>query len=204
MAGHKGALWMTATTRGVTAHGSMPELGVNAAYKAARAICRLEEFDFDVPQHHALGTPTLNVGTVHGGLNINSVPDRIEIGVDVRSVPGVDHRALRDRLAGYLGDEVELTPFLDVPAIYTDPRDAWMRTVADVMADVTGERAPPRTATFFSDASILTPLYGGAPTVILGPGEPSMAHQTNEYCRIERIEQALEAYGRLIRSWCGL
>ena len=37
LVGHKGALWLEAVTTGVTAHGSMPEKGVNAVYKAARA-----------------------------------------------------------------------------------------------------------------------------------------------------------------------
>ncbi len=41
--GHKGALWLRARTSGVTAHGSMPERGVNAIYKAARAALRLEQ-----------------------------------------------------------------------------------------------------------------------------------------------------------------
>ena len=46
--GHKGAIWLKARTTGVTAHGSMPEEGVNAVYKAARAIGRLEDFDFNI------------------------------------------------------------------------------------------------------------------------------------------------------------
>ncbi|MFQ5764853.1 MAG: M20 family metallopeptidase, partial [Rhodospirillales bacterium] len=74
--GHKGALWLKARSRGVTAHGSMPERGINAIYKAARAITRLEDFDFNVARHEVLGKPTLNVGTVEGGMNINSVPDQ--------------------------------------------------------------------------------------------------------------------------------
>src|SRR5260221_3791970 len=31
--------------RGVSAHGSMPELGVNAIYKAVRAVSKLESFE---------------------------------------------------------------------------------------------------------------------------------------------------------------
>ena len=34
LVGHKGALWFEAVTKGVTAHGSMPEKGINAVYKA--------------------------------------------------------------------------------------------------------------------------------------------------------------------------
>ena len=74
LVGHKGALWLNAHTKGVTAHGSMPEEGDNAIYKAARVISKLEDFDFNVARHEMLGAPTLNVGTVHGGININSVP----------------------------------------------------------------------------------------------------------------------------------
>src|SRR6185295_17569674 len=72
LVGHKGALWLEATTRGVTAHGSMPERGDNAIYKASAAISRLRKFDFEAPPHALMGTPTLNVGTIRGGLNVNS------------------------------------------------------------------------------------------------------------------------------------
>src|SRR5262245_41396464 len=62
--GHKGALWLRAHASGVTAHGSMPERGVNAVYKAARAALKLEQFRFDTPPHAVLGAPTLNLGTL--------------------------------------------------------------------------------------------------------------------------------------------
>ncbi len=42
LVGHKGALWIEAQFKGVSAHGSMPEKGVNAIYKAARALVQLE------------------------------------------------------------------------------------------------------------------------------------------------------------------
>jgi succinyl-diaminopimelate desuccinylase len=48
----------------------------------------------------------------------------------------------------------------------------------------------------------LSLAYGAPPTVILGPGEPQMAHQTDEYCVLERIHQAVGAYEELIRRWC--
>ncbi|WP_046867392.1 M20 family metallopeptidase [Microvirga massiliensis] len=204
LAGHKGALWLKAVTRGVTAHGSMPELGVNAVYKAARAVSRLEDFGFNLEPHPHLGKPTLNVGSVHGGLNINSVPDRAEIGIDIRTVPGLDHDRLRHGIAGYLGDDVELEPLVDLGPVWTDPRDPWFESVLNTVAAVTAERTGIRTAAYFTDASVLTPAYDGPPTVILGPGEPTMAHQTDEYCRIDHIEQAVEIYRRLILRWCGL
>jgi succinyl-diaminopimelate desuccinylase len=76
----------------------MPHLGDNAVYKLARAIGVVERFDPGVPAHPQLGAPTANVGTVHGGINVNSVPDLAEATVDMRTVTGQDHAALRDRL----------------------------------------------------------------------------------------------------------
>jgi len=202
--GHKGALWLKAVASGVTAHGSMPELGVNAVYKAARTISQLEDFDFNVARHEVLGKPTLNVGTVHGGMNINSVPDRAEVGIDIRTIPGQDHGSVRTGLESYLGEDVKMDTLVDVEAVWTDPDNAWMQEVFAVMAPLLGEEIEARTATYFTDAAALTPAYGGVPTVILGPGEAHMAHQTDEYCLVYRIHQAVEAYQQLARSWCGL
>lgn len=202
--GHKGAFWLYAKTRGVTAHGSMPERGVNAVYKAAHALGVLEKFRFDNPPHPLMGQATLNVGTIHGGLNINSVPDAAEIAVDIRTVPTVRHARLRETLQRELGPEVELQTILDLEAVYTEPEHAWMQEVFDVMAPLLGERPQPKVATYFTDAAALNLAYNTPPTVILGPGEAQMAHQTDEYCVVERIGQAVAAYEELTRRWCGL
>jgi succinyl-diaminopimelate desuccinylase len=203
LCGHKGALWLKATTRGVTAHGSMPEKGVNAVYAAARAVSRLEAFDFNVARHPVMGAPTLNVGTLHGGVNLNSVPDRAEIGIDIRTIPVMRHGLLRDQIASYLGPEVELAPVIDVEGVWTDPGQPWMREVFAICTDVQGTPAVVETAPYFTDASALTSALGGVPTVILGPGHAPMAHQTDEWCECARIEEAVAIYARLIGAWCG-
>jgi len=203
LVGHKGALWLSAQTRGVTAHGSMPEKGVNAIYAAARAVTKLEQFDFNVARHPVMGPPTLNVGTISGGLNINSVPDRAVIGVDLRTIPGQRHAALKEQLASYLGPEVTLEAIMDAESVWTDPDDPWMRQVFAVVQEITGMAAPVATAPYFTDASALTPALGAPPTVIVGPGELALAHQTDEYCFVDRIEQAADIYRALIRRWCG-
>jgi succinyl-diaminopimelate desuccinylase len=202
--GHKGAFWLRARTTGVTAHGSMPDRGVNAIYKAARALGTLEAFRFANPPHGLMGQATLNVGTIRGGLNINSVPDEAVIDIDIRTVPTVDHRALMAELARQLGPDVTLEPLVDLEPVYTDPHDPWMESVFDVMTSVLGARPAPRAATYFTDAAALNRAYGNPPTVILGPGEPQMAHQTDEYCLTERIVQAVPAYEEIIRRWCAV
>lgn len=204
LAGHKGALWLEAETTGVTAHGSMPEKGVNAVYKAARAITLLEQFDFNVARHPVLGAPTLNVGTVAGGLNINSVPDRARIGIDIRTVPGQPHARIAEQIGACLGAEVALRTLMDAGSVWTDPDDPWLASVAAMAGEVTGVPAVTGSAPYFTDASALGPALGSPPTVILGPGELALAHQTDEYCLTARIDQAAEIYRRVIRHWCGI
>jgi succinyl-diaminopimelate desuccinylase len=200
--GHKGAMWLTAKTEGVTVHGSMPELGVNAIYRAARAISALENFDFNVARHPVMGAPTLNVGTVSGGLNINSVPDSTAIGIDIRTIPKQGHSRIRNELESYLGKDVAFDTLLDVESVWTAPEGPWVGDVFDIIANITGSRPQIATAPYFTDACALTPALGSPPTIILGPGELSQAHQTDEYCFVNRIRDAAEIYTAIIRKWC--
>jgi len=199
--GHKGALWLKATAEGVTAHGSMPDQGDNAVYKAARAVNRLEQFDFAHAGHPVLGKPTINVGTFHGGLNINSVPDRAAIEIDLRTVPGIDHAALRRDIAAHMKEDMRIETLIDLAGVWTSPEVPWVGRVGRIVAEVTGEAPGVGTATYFSDASVLAPAIGAPPTLILGPGEPQLAHQTDEWCSVERILQATSIYRRMIVDW---
>ncbi|HEY6004773.1 MAG TPA: M20 family metallopeptidase [Anaeromyxobacter sp.] len=201
LVGHKGALWLEARTRGVTAHGSMPERGVNAIYGAARAISSLEGFRFAVPEDPLLGGATLNVGTMRGGQNVNSVPDAASFTIDVRTVPSLANDVARAALADVLGPEVELRTLVNVSSLRADPDDAWVKEVFDVVEARLGARPSPRSAPYFTDASELTPALGGVPTVILGPGELHLAHQTDEWCLVSRIEEATELYRELATRW---
>jgi succinyl-diaminopimelate desuccinylase len=204
LCGHKGALWLKATFQGVTAHGSMPECGINAVYAAARAAGRLETFAFDVPRHDVMGAPTLNVGTLHGGANINSVPDRAELGIDIRTLPQMRHGEVRDRIARELGPGVAVEALVDVESVWTEPGDPWLCEAFAICAALQGITPPVAAAPYFTDASLLKPALGDVPTLILGPGAAQMAHQTDEWCDCALIEEAVVLYGRLIAAWCGL
>lgn len=96
--GHKGGLYLNLTTSGTTAHSSMPHLGDNAIYKVAKAINKIENFDFKVEEDSLLGFPTLNVGKVFGGLNINSVPDAAGFTIDARTTTKINHKELIGQL----------------------------------------------------------------------------------------------------------
>ena len=202
MVGHKGSIKFHAAFKGVSAHGSMPQLGVNAIYKAARAIAKLEGFEFGVAAHPVMGAPTLNVGTFAGGSGVNLVPDAATIGVDIRTVPGMDHEALLSRL-GNLLEDAEMDVFSDLNAVWTAPEEEWVRRVFEICKPILEEAPVARTAPYMTDAANLRKVYGAAPTLVLGPGEAAMAHQTDEYCNMERIRQSVAIYEAIIRDWCG-
>jgi succinyl-diaminopimelate desuccinylase len=201
LVGHKGSIKFHAAFKGVGAHGSMPELGVNAIYKAAKALGQLENFNFEFPPHRIMGRPTLNVGTIEGGNTVNAVPDAARIGVDIRTVPGMDHAALLAKMQSLLGD-AELEVFSNLPPVWTAPDDDWMQRVFEICRPYVGGSPEARTAPYMTDAANLLKAYVGAPTVVLGPGEAAMAHQTDEYCSMERLRQSVEMYEKIIHDWC--
>lgn len=213
LVGHKGIMSVEGVANGVTAHASMPEQGENAIYKAARVISRLAErgkLHTGVPLLG--GEPTFNVGRFQGGMNTNSVPDEARFKLDIRTVAGFGVAEVMAVLNDIGSDEVTFTRILPEasngvdPAepVWTDPHDPWVKSVFAVIADVTGVRYEPTTATYYTDAGALSKAYGRPPTLILGPGEPEIAHQTDEYCLIDRLEEATAAFTEIAKRWCGL
>jgi succinyl-diaminopimelate desuccinylase len=200
LVGHKGSLKFHARFKGVSAHGSMPELGVNAIYKAGKALSKLETFDFGVKAHPIMGKPTLNVGTMEGGNTVNAVPDSARIGVDIRTVPGMDHEDVLNKMKALLS-EAELEVFSNLKPVWTAPEQEWIQRVFEICKPYVGGTPEARTAPYMTDAANLLKVYAGAPTVVLGPGEAAMAHQTDEYASMERIRQSVAIYEALIRDW---
>ncbi len=200
--GHKGAFWLRGTARGLTAHGSTPELGENAVYSICRAVSKLERFDFEAEPHSWFDPPTLNVGLIRGGLNTNSVPDYAEFELDIRSSPTQTHDEIQQSLSDHLGVEIGFESMVDLPGVFTDENDEWAAQVRTVVREITGIDCDFGTAKYFTDASILTPSLNGAPTLVLGPGDADLAHVTDEYVRVEALHQAVTVYRRLIENWC--
>ncbi|WP_171164540.1 M20 family metallopeptidase [Usitatibacter palustris] len=202
--GHKGLCWFEVETRGVTAHGSMPEVGDNAILKMARVIDDLGHFHFPVESHPVMGKPTMNVGTIRGGINTNSVPDAAAITIDMRTVPGIDHGHLCKSLQTLLAPRgARVRQLVDCAPLYTEPQTEWMQTVFEDCTPFLEGRPTPKTITFSTDGSDLKRGFGGGvPAVILGPGEPTLAHQTDEWCSLHRIEQSVDLFRNIARRWC--
>jgi succinyl-diaminopimelate desuccinylase len=199
---HKGSLRLAVTARGKTAHSSMPDLGDNAIYKAANWISRLEQFEIAKSKHPLLNSTTLCITTIHGGLNINSVPDAVTFTIDLRSIPGHTHAELLNAVRNALASEAEIRTVMDVPGFSTNLEDPAVQPVIAAYEKIFDRSPVPSGAPYFTDASALTPAFNNVPTVIIGPGDMQQAHQTDEYCMVKSIDETLEIYGQLIRDVC--
>ena len=206
--GHKGLLWVEIETKGKTAHGSMPEQGENAILKMNKVISQLEHFDWKhhcgTACHHVMGKPTMNIATMHAGLNTNSVPDSAKLTIDVRTVPGIDHVHLCHSIQNLIGNVGSVRKIVDTPTLYSEP-DEWIESVYETATPFIDGKPSPKTIMFSTDGADLKRGYGGAvPTVIIGPGQPEMAHQTDEWCSVNRIDQSVEIFEKIMRDWNGI
>lgn len=86
--GEKGALFLSITSHGKQAHGSMPEKGINAIWNMIELLNRLKNIGFKCLSHELFTPPTLNLGTISGGVASNIVPAKCEVKLDIRYLPG--------------------------------------------------------------------------------------------------------------------
>lgn len=199
--GHKGAIYLNAVTSGRTAHSSMPHLGDNAIYKAAESILKARDFRFETEEDPLLGFPTINVGKMSGGLNINSVPDHAEFTIDIRSTSKTDHNNILKRLKDELGEATKLEVLVDMKPVYTSEEDPFIKLVYDICGVKGNTEGFPKSLPYLTDGSVLQKAYGGVPTIILGPGEAEMAHKTDEFCYISKLEESYRIYSEIILKW---
>ncbi|MDR2668754.1 MAG: M20 family metallopeptidase [Desulfovibrio sp.] len=200
LSGHKGALWLTLRTTGRTAHASMPDKGDNALLSMLRVAARLADFHPDA-SHKLLGNATAALTSLHSGLNSNSIPDKAELTLDMRTVPGVDHAGLARRVAETTGADAHIEVVYDAPAVWTDPDLPWSVRVRELTCAITGDTPEVRCANFFTDAASVRTVFPDLPLCILGPGDPALAHVTDEFCPVEQIRAARRIYVALIADW---
>jgi len=196
--GHKGGLYLKVSASGKTAHSSMPELGDNAIYKAARAITKIENFRFQADRDELHGFQTINVGMINGGKNLNSVPDYCEFTIDIRSTTRITHSEMLKQLSQELGIEMTIEKLVDLPPVSSSESSPFVQLVYTVCNIDPDKDLLRKSLSYLTDGAVLQQLYEGVPTVILGPGQPEMAHQTDEFCYTSKIEEAVTIYKNII------
>lgn len=198
---HKGSLYINVTAKGKTAHSSMPQLGSNAIYKAAKAIVKIEQFKFDVEEDKLLGYPTINVGMIQGGKNVNSVPDEVKFTIDVRSTSNLKNSDALQILKKELEDDLIIIPFVDTGIVYNDEDTDFVKIVNKICDVDRFKGNYTKALPYATDGAILQKIYNGVPTMILGPGQPEQAHQTDEFCYTEKIINSVNIYKSIIAKW---
>ena len=199
---HRGILWLTITTKGKTAHGSMPQEGINAVLHMATLINALKDFKIDYPDHPIMGPCTMSINQVHGGKATNVIPDNCTINIDIRPIPDQPHQGIIDQLQAVCDKlnaadkefQAEIHIVRSVGAMESDNDSEFIKEFCKV---TTG--AGPITVGYTTDASNLTHL--NLPITIFGPGDTSVCHKPNEFVVIEEVEKAKEYYKKIIRHY---
>jgi succinyl-diaminopimelate desuccinylase len=190
---HKGDCWITLITRGKAAHGARPELGRNATVDAAHAVVLLEtEYAAQLRDriHPLLGSPTVNVGVLRGGRQPNIVPDRCEITIDRRTLPGETVSTVRRELRALFqhhGLRITIQPDTKPPCLplETSPELPLVHQLLRLL-----RQRRPLGVDFFCDASPLA--AGGIPSVVFGPGDIAQAHTVDEWISIGSLKRAAD------------
>lgn len=205
---HKGVVRWKCHTTGRAAHSARPEAGENAIYKMAHTLLAIQRYAHEVlggPGSHPLcGPATVSVGTVYGGLSVNTVADLCTVEIDYRLPPGEQPEAARRRLIDYLAGAADAgsplrhdLPFMEGLALSDDTNLSLAETLSAVVREVAGEcrqvGVPYATnAAFFAAA--------GVPSVVFGPGMLEQAHTQDEWLPLDQLEQATEICYRFLRD----
>ncbi len=206
----KGVLRGKLRTHGRAAHSAKPHLGINAIEHMAHAIRVLAEENqrtMAARVHPLLGPATLNVGTIHGGEQVNFVPDRCEIALDRRLLPGEDPAAVWQGYAALLeplraqipGFDFTLEPPAIADAALETALESEAVQVAQSVLRGLGFDATPAGVPFGSDASKLS--RQGVPSLIFGPGSIDRAHAAVEYVECSQVAQAAEFYRQFLEQF---
>jgi acetylornithine deacetylase/succinyl-diaminopimelate desuccinylase family protein len=204
----KGCLRWRIVVKGRAAHSSKPHLGISAITPMARLIVALEEESQELSSaHHPLvGAPTLNVGVIQGGAQVNIVPEECYIEIDRRLIPGEDIHEVENHYALLPQRLEQRCPGLKaahVPLLADWPMetsvDSHIVSVAAAVLNRNGLRPEAVGVPFGSDASKLTRI--GIPAIVLGPGSIDQAHTADEYVLVNAVLAAEKVYEGIIREF---
>jgi succinyl-diaminopimelate desuccinylase len=205
LVGEKGIFWSRLVTEGKAAHGSRPEEGINAIELCIEALEVLTGSDYDFEEDTLLGTQTMNIGLIQGGVKVNVVPDICEARLDMRIVKGQSPEGILDSMnkrldSAGLSNRARVEYIHGKPAVVT-PYDSKIVSVSmAAVTKITGKKPSPTAATYGTDCSVLQPEIGIV-NVICGPGSIEQAHQPNEFIEVDQLVQSVDVYLEIARHF---
>jgi succinyl-diaminopimelate desuccinylase len=195
----KGVLAMRIEVSGRAAHGSTPWLGDSAVLKAFDVFRRIEAMDFARESSELFDRPSINLGRIEGGDVFNKVPDRCEMVVDVRYLPGQDPGAILAQIRA-LPDVTVANTLMRAPA-HVERTNPYVRALRDAISRTTEGEALSVGRDGASDA--ISFLEAGIPAVEFGPTGGGH-HGPEEWVSLSsllRYREALAGFVRTLPEW---
>jgi acetylornithine deacetylase len=207
---HRGFAWFDVTVHGVAAHGSRPDLGVDAIAKAGRFLTGIDELARALrngPAHPILGTGNVHASLIRGGEEISSYPAECTISIERRTVSGENagtvEAELRDILDGIAATDpdfrytlargLERHPF-EVPA-----NSPIVQAVIAAGEAVTGQVPVLRGEPFWTDASLM--LEAGIPGLLFGV-DGGGAHAATEWIELDSLDRVSRVLAQAATNFC--
>ena len=208
---HKGFVWFDVTILGCAAHGSRPELGIDAIAKAGHFLVAMEAWGARLgagPRHHALGAGSVHTSLIRGGEEASSYPATCRVTVERRTVPGEDAgtvetelRAILDGVAAKVPDfayhlerGLERVPF---EADADHPLVAMLKAHA---GQALGHAPRFRAEPFWTDCALLH--AAGIPSVMFG-ADGGGSHAADEWVSVVSVRQLTDILTDTIVDFCG-
>ena len=204
---HKGMVRWQCRAKGRAAHSSVPEKGDNAIFRMTPVLAALERYQSELAAtaaaHPLCGKPTLSVGTIRGGISVNTVPDACTIEIDRRLLPNDDPDAVYREVIDYLKRHVDhaesiehLPPIMRSRGLSEAGNAALADRLAAAVSEVQGT-AKKAGVPFGTNATAFGRLF---PTVVFGPGSIAQAHTADEWLELDQLERASEILYRFVRN----
>ncbi len=199
------------TTKGKTAHGSTPWVGVNAIDKMTKILYRLQTDLVPVLARRESGflpPATMNIGTIQGGVSFNVVADSCEVVIDRRTLPNETVDGVTQEIQDVIDrvrkedPEVEATLVRLAAAspFETSPDETICRLAQQTMKEL-GRPSDFVGYEQVCDGRIFSEK--GIPTIIIGPGTAKKAHTPNENLELDQYMDAIKVYALLAMNAVG-
>jgi acetylornithine deacetylase len=207
---HKGFVWFDVIVEGRAAHGSRPELGVDAIAKAGHFLVALEAYGQRLlasPGHPILRTGSVHASTIKGGEELSSYPAICRISLERRTIPGetattveTELRGLLDSVAGAVPDfRYRLERGLDRVPFEAKAHEPIVVTLRKHATEALGATPKVRGEPFWTDCAILQ--EAGIPCLLFG-ADGAGAHAATEWATVESVETLARILERTAVEFC--
>lgn len=201
--GQKGELWIKAVFQGEATHRSVPELGVNAALPAAAFALEAVEAINALPAGPR-GKTSINLGRIAGGWQVNVVPNRAEVELDVRTALAEHREAVLERVeeigrqaAAHWGASFSYAVTEQRDPIETREDAPYVQELLAAVEEVQGQPPEIGIAPYSTDGVEIAPRLG-IPLLIYGPGSIAQAHRPDEYVEVDSVVSFWRALVRFL------